>query len=134
MPSLDKLPYTTCKHACAAGCASYAERPGECHAYRCLWLDDAVGDAADRPDLLGLMFDLPSLVQDHPDYQGIQAVCARELHARARDETRAAALLVRLARVMIVRLTSPSGRTELMGPRHLVDLLVERARARLASS
>lgn len=132
MPSLDKLPYSTCRHACAAGCASYADRPGECHAYRCLWLDDAVGEAGDRPDRLGLMFDLPSLVEDHPDYAGVQAICARELHPRARDEARAAALLTRLARVMIVRLTSPGGRTELMGPRHLVELLVERARARTA--
>lgn len=134
MPSLDKLPYSTCKHACATGCASYTARPGECHDYRCLWLDDAVGDDDDRPDRLGLMFDLPSLIEDHPDYQGVQAICARELHPRARDDARAAAMLTRLARVMVVRLTSPAGRTELMGPRHLVDLLVERARVRLMSS
>ena len=43
-------------------------------------------------------------------------------------------MLARLARVMIVRLSSPAGRTELMGPRHLVELLVERARVRLASA
>lgn len=133
VPSLDKEACTACPHSSPAGCAIYADRPAECRDYRCLWLDDAIGDEADRPDRLGLMFDLPSLVQDHPDYQGVQVICAREVRAGARDEPRAAALLTRLARSMVVRLTARGGRTQLMGPRPLLELLVRRAADRAAT-
>lgn len=133
VPSLGKEACTPCPNSSAAGCAIYPDRPGECRDYRCLWLDDAVGDEADRPDRLGLMFDLPSLVQDHPDYQGVQVICAREVRPGARDEPRAAALLTRLARRLVVRLSAPSGRTQLMGPRPLLELLVRRAAERTSS-
>ncbi len=133
VPSLGKPACSPCPRSSPAGCTTYDDRPAECRAYRCLWLDDALGDEADRPDRLGLMFDLPSLVQDHPDYQGVHVICAREVRPGARDEPRAAALLTRLARGMVVRLTARDGRTQLMGPRSTVELLVRRAAERAAA-
>lgn len=130
VPSLGKAPCTPCQHPSAAGCEVHAARPQECREYRCLWLDDALGDDAARPDRLGLMFDLPSLVQDHPDYAGVQVICAREVRHGARDEPRGAALLTRLARAMVVRLTARGGATQLCGPRPMVELLAARAAAR----
>jgi hypothetical protein len=96
----------------------------------CLWLEGEFADA-ERPDLAGLAFDLPSQIQEHPDYQGILAVCAREVRAGSREEPQAATLLARLAGSMVVRLTPfGGGRTELMGPRSLIERLAARAAAR----
>lgn len=130
VPSLGKPAYTPCPRSTCAGCAIYAARPRECREYRCLWLDDAIGDDADRPDLLGLVFDLPTLVEEHPDYAGVRVICARETRRGARDGPRAADLLTRLARRMVVRLTAVDGRTQLMGPRDAVGLLARRAAER----
>lgn len=77
-----------------------------------------------------MAFDLPALIEDHPDYAGVPVICARELWLGAREGSRASALLRRLARSMIVRLTAHGGRTELVGPRALVELVAHRAAAR----
>jgi hypothetical protein len=131
VPALGKPVCTLCVNARgAAGCAIYAERPRECREYSCLWLSSDLGEAGDRPDHVGLMFDRPTLVHEHPDYAGIPFVCARELRDGARDEARAAELLLRFSRSWVVRLTALDGRTQLLGPRSLVDQLVARARAR----
>lgn len=147
VPELGKDVYQDCAHSrvklgrplpllaaapSAAGCEIYAGRPTACRDYRCLWLDDAVGEEQDRPDRLGLMFDLPSSVQDHPDYAGVQVVCAREVRGGARDGARAAGMLTRLAGTFVVRVTDPGGRTVLMGPRAAIGLLARRAAARQA--
>ena len=55
---LRKLGGTPCVHQRAAGgCGIYAERPGICRAYRCLWLGGGLRDE-DRPDALGAVLDV----------------------------------------------------------------------------
>jgi len=129
LPELDKPAYCDCPRA-DAGCTRYAERPQACRDYTCLWLDGEFDAALDRPDRLGVAFDVPSLIQEHPDYAGVHVICARELWPGARDGERAAFLLARLSRGMVVRLTAVGGRTQLVGPRELVARVVDRAQAR----
>ena len=51
--------WTRCPHECAAGCNVYAARPPTCRAYNCSWLlGDIPGDERQRPDRLGLIFDV----------------------------------------------------------------------------
>jgi len=107
----------------------YPERPVECRAYTCLWLEGEF-EEGDRPHEIGLAFDLPSRIQDHPDYEGVTAICAREVRPNGRDGGRAATLLMQLSRSIVVRLSDPEGQTQLMGPRGSIDLLVQRASAR----
>ena len=126
---LDKPACTKCEHS-DNGCRIYDKRPVVCREYTCLWLSSGLGLDTDRPEQIGLMFDRPADVQNHPDYEGIHAVCAREVWPDARHGARAAELLVRLARRMVVRVTPHGGKTQLMGPQHLINLLVERAKAR----
>lgn len=59
-----KPPNVPCSKLCktASGCAIYAHRPPECREFQCLWLQGA-GEPEDRPDLLGVMFE----VQDQVD-------------------------------------------------------------------
>ncbi len=130
VPSLGKREYELCRHSSPSGCGVYESRPGECRDYSCLWLSSELGELADRPDRIGLVFDKPSLVGDHADYAGVPFICAREIHAGARDGERAAELLGLFARSWVVRLTSPDGRTRLTGPAPLVELLAERASQR----
>lgn len=111
------------------GCSIYAERPQVCREYVCLWREEEFGEAEDRPDLLGLMLDVPANVENHPHYEGIPVVCVREVREKARDEPRATTLLLKLARQIVIRLTDLQGKTQLMGPQHLISVLVERAKA-----
>jgi hypothetical protein len=133
VPSLGKGEYELCRHSTASGCGVYESRPRECREYSCLWLSSDLGELTDRPDRVGLVFDKPSLLEDHADYAGVPFVCAREIHAGARDGARAAELLRLFARSWVVRLTNPEGRTQLTGPAPLIELLRERARARDAA-
>jgi hypothetical protein len=130
LPELQKLAYTTCRHDTAKGCDAYAERPAPCRAYRCLWLDGDVGDVEDRPDMLGLAFDLPDVIRDDPLHEGIHVVCARELWPGGSEGPRASILLLKLAAAMLVRLTFHGGRTQVTGPRSLVERVASRARGR----
>ena len=55
---LRKLGGTPCVHQrVGGGCGIYAERPGICRAYRCLWLGGGLRDG-DRPDALGAVLDV----------------------------------------------------------------------------
>jgi hypothetical protein len=130
VPSLDKPAYKLCQHSSSSGCGIYSSRPQECRDYSCLWLSSDLGEVTDRPDEIGIVFDKPTLVSDHADYQGVPFVCAREIHVGARNRARAAELLVLFARTWVVRVTDPSGRTQLTGPRHLIELLLTRAKER----
>jgi len=130
VPSLAKPAYELCRHSSKGGCRIYAERPQECRDYSCLWLSSELGEATDRPDRIGIVFDRPSLVSDHADYAGVDFICAREIHEGARHGARAAELIRRFARTWVVRITSPEGKTQLMGPVSLVQLLLDRAEAR----
>lgn len=129
---LHKPPCTKCAHS-DGGCQIYPTRPIVCREYTCLWLDAGMGLETDRPEQIGIMFDRPADVQNHPDYAGIHAVCAREVWPGARQGARAAQLLTRLARSMVVRVTPHGEKTQLMGPPNLINLLVERAAARLSA-
>ena len=126
IPELAKPAYQLCQHASTAGCAIYAARPGPCHDYRCLWLDGEF-EPGDRPDRIGLAFDQPTLIAEHPDYAGVQVICVRELWEGAPRGERAKDLLLRLSRAMVVRLVSHGGRTQVMGPRAMVELVAQRA-------
>lgn len=46
-----------CAHLGKRGCTIYDERPKECRAFRCLWLDGH-GTAFQRPDKIGVMANL----------------------------------------------------------------------------
>jgi hypothetical protein len=129
VPSLGKPAYQLCQHSGPTGCAIYGERPAPCQAYTCLWLDGEF-DEGHRPDQLGLVFDLPTVIEEHSDYEGIRVICAREVRQGARQRPEALRVLLRLARGMVVRLTAPGGRTQLMGPSELVARVGERAEGR----
>lgn len=126
---LAKPPDQRCAHQCQSGCAIYADRPPSCRAYTCLWQEGEFADG-DRPDKIGLAFDLPAHVRNHPDYAGIHAICAYELWPGARDEPRAATLLLQLSRAMVVRLAAADQKTQLLGPRSSIQLLALRAAGR----
>lgn len=128
--SLAKPAFQLCQHSARSGCGIYSSRPQECRDYECLWLSNDIGEPTDRPDQLGIVFDRPTLVARHPDYAGVDFICAREIHEGARHGARAAELIRRLARVMVVRLTRMGGGSQLTGPDHLIRLLVLRAEAR----
>jgi len=49
--------FTDCDHQCEAGCASYGSRPDGCRHYTCAWID-GWGAKSDRPDRLGLIFEV----------------------------------------------------------------------------
>jgi hypothetical protein len=57
--TIGKPYYCDCEHQ-GAGCAIYNDRPLECQAYACMWWAAEFGGIPeeDRPDKLGLMFDV----------------------------------------------------------------------------
>jgi len=62
IPPIDKPKREPCPRFGETGCTSYDDRPKECSRYRCLWLM-GFGGSSDRPDELGIIFDLPDEVQ-----------------------------------------------------------------------
>lgn len=77
-----------CAHQCAAGCGIHETKPAECARYRCLWLM-GFGSAGDRPDKLGVIFDLPEVSDDE----------AALPYLRARVSLASSAELERVARI-----------------------------------
>jgi len=59
---LNKPTFQPCPHQCDAGCATYAQRPGSCRDFKCLWLLGHLAEE-DRPDKLGVLFS----VTVHPE-------------------------------------------------------------------
>ncbi|RMG08603.1 MAG: hypothetical protein D6731_21560 [Planctomycetota bacterium] len=57
IPSLGKPAGRDCRHQGPAGCAVYADRPRGCRRYTCAWID-GWGAEGDRPDLLGVLFEM----------------------------------------------------------------------------
>ncbi len=53
---LRKLEFTPCQHLCPGGCSIYADRPGSCRTYKCLWLKGYLGEEH-RPDRWKLILD-----------------------------------------------------------------------------
>ena len=128
---LSKPEYVRCSHRDSAGCTIYEERPKACRAYACLWLEGEF-DVGQRPDLVGLAFDLPTAIDEDPDYAGITVICAREVRPDSAEEIPAQKLILNLAWRFVVRLTLWGGETKLVGPRTSVELVTQRAHARQA--
>lgn len=101
VPELSKPPQVTCREADDSGRRRYAMRPGSCRSWSCLWAEGLIpADAAYRPDLLGLVFDLRVVA-------GRPLVMAFEVWAGASESEKAAGLLDDLARQYHVLLISP---------------------------
>ena len=128
---LSKPEYVRCSHRDSAGCTVYAERPEACRAYACLWLEGEF-EVGQRPDLVGLAFDLPTAIDDDPDYAGITVITGREVRPGSADEPQAEKLILGLAWRFVVRVRLWGGETKLVGPRKLVDLVFQRVEARQA--
>lgn len=57
---IGKAEFTRCAHqrgGSTGGCRIYKERPSSCRDWACLWLQ-GLGEAPDRPDKLGVVFNL----------------------------------------------------------------------------
>lgn len=133
-PAIDELSKPAgvlCSHVVDEACEIYAERPAPCRAYTCLWIEGEF-EEPHRPKDLGLVLDHPLALEQHPDYEGIHALCARELWPEARNGLVASALLTRLARALVIRVSLHEGRSILIGPQAKVELVVARAQARAA--
>jgi len=126
---LSKPAGVLCSHVVDDACEIYLERPPPCRDYTCLWLEGEF-EEPHRPKDLGLVLDHPLALEQHPDYAGIHALCARELWPQARDGLVASVLLTRLARALVVRVSLFEGRAILVGPQAQVELIAARARAR----
>lgn len=59
--ALDKPAGVACKHLCSKGCGIYSQRPSECKAYVCGWLEGY----APRPDACGIIFERCSIFVGH---------------------------------------------------------------------
>jgi len=77
IPELNKPRDTWCRHAVkrkgVPGCSVYADRPDVCREFECAWLS-GLGDDADRPDRLGVLWQPLELPDGRP---GIGVVEAR---------------------------------------------------------
>ena len=93
---LSKPEYVRCSHRDSAGCTIYEERPKACQAYACLWLEGEF-DVGQRPDLVGLALDLPTAIDEDPDYAGMTVICAREVRPNSAEEVPAQKLILSLA-------------------------------------
>ena len=74
---LPKLGGVPCAKLVPNGCGIYAQRPGVCRGYRCMWLQGGP-DEADRPDRLGAVIDV--VVE-----AGVQRLSIREAKAGTYD-------------------------------------------------
>lgn len=98
LPELAKPVHTPCFHLGSRGCDIYSDpsRPRVCGAYRCLWLDGAMGDD-ERPDKLGVIFE----VRAEPKVVGGRLVIVRELWRGALNQERVKILVRRITRAAI---------------------------------
>lgn len=80
------------------GCGIYADRPGICRDYRCLWLQGGLGDL-DRPDRLGAVVDLAT-------GEGLPYLAIRQWHEGAFEASpRLQAIAERFRETLPVRVT-----------------------------
>lgn len=67
-----------------SGCSIYEQRPEECRTYTCLWLD-GFGRLGDRPDRIGVMFEIQHTgTPPHPYVLARTVKRGRELNDRAK--------------------------------------------------
>jgi hypothetical protein len=55
---LKKDDYQRCEHRNCDGCSIYGDRPPECKAYKCLWLNSFRNELEFRPDILGVILEI----------------------------------------------------------------------------
>lgn len=111
---LKKDPGVPCQHK-GQGCTIYEKRPPTCEEFDCLW-KLGLGSPEDRPDLLGIVFDVA-------DARGEQAIVARE-HQEGAFE-RAQPLLEHLAKTLVVFLLQGDSR-KIIGPTDKVEQILKR--------
>lgn len=63
--ALNKPAGAPCRNLCNSGCAIYRDRPSECAAYSCAWLD-GFGSAGMRPDKLGVLLEVGQIEWPKP--------------------------------------------------------------------
>jgi len=118
---LGKPKFVPCKHLNQVGCSIYADRPGTCRSWACLWrLGVVKGGEEFRPDQLGLMFE--NTHQSRATIFERQCFLAYETRADARLEPKAKKVLETIARDYPIAVWRPDG-FWLGGP----PVLVERA-------
>lgn len=127
---LNKGQWKTCNYQSKKGCQIYGEkqRPLECAVYECLWLA-GMGKKRDRPDRLGMIFDVPDMLLVSPIYQGISVVACKEFRPGASKSKRGAKVLEELQKTSVIIMLRIGGKRELMGPSKLVHEIVKRIKA-----
>jgi len=101
------------------GCAIYDERPESCRAWSCGWLQ-GFGNANDRPDKLGVIFDAVITV-------GGPTLQARAVWQGAFQQPRAQVAIRGFARKMPVVLMYRDGGRKLIGPVDVVRMMKQAA-------
>ena len=102
------------------GCLRYDDRPVECGAYRCAWLD-GFGGRADRPDDLGVIFDGGANASSG-------TIIAREVTIGAASGMRASGIIAKLRQSKVVVIATKDGQRHASGPSHLIDAFLRLAK------
>lgn len=110
---------STARSAGGRGCLRYDDRPAECGAYRCAWLD-GFGGRADRPDELGVIFDGGANASSG-------TVMAREVWSGAARDMRASGIIADLRRKRIVVVATRDGQRHASGPRAMMEAFISLA-------
>jgi Fe-S-cluster containining protein len=74
---LEKPANQECSHLCSNGCGIYARRPVSCQAFKCWWLQGALGDD-ERPDKVGFVIHDGSIRTGHAVYIQVGALADPE--------------------------------------------------------
>jgi hypothetical protein len=116
---IEKPPWVSCEHLCEQGCGIYEERPPICGEFNCLW-QMGLGDMADRPDKLGVVF-APT---DGPfPYTGVEEIQAYEARPGALKDPKVMAICKKLVKNGALIIGIPygtSGTYRFMGPKEKV--------------
>lgn len=104
------------------------QRPLECSIYECLWLA-GMGQRKDRPDRLGLVFDIPDTLHS-PLYEGIQVAVCREVRPGALESKRGRKILNHFqANNAVILIVASGKRRRLTGKEALVMKIGQRLAA-----
>jgi len=118
---INKPAFESCPHVGQDGCAIYNKRPSGCRAWSCLWRLGLLTNK-DRPDSLGIVFDV-TLANDRAIiYPGGQALVAREVIPGSFDKSQD--LLNHLASDKIIILVKAGDtRREVIGPQDQLEYM-----------
>lgn len=109
---IDKPLGEPCKHLCEKGCSIYEDRPEPCREFNCCWRM-GLGETNERPDLIGIVFDVTS-----PNPVTPQGLVAREVWPGAFKEQQL--MLQRLVSQGHLIFLIKGDRRTAMGPPHLL--------------